>query len=96
MQITSYNDFGGPKKIFTDLCSIAKMELNDFFHDDQQYVKDGIIFVDTSYDNEKWPRMNVEVAKALRAMAITGIYIRIIYLTFWIAPFPSVPISLDL
>lgn len=37
-QMSSYSDYSSPKKLFTDLCSIAKIDIDDFYHDDQQYV----------------------------------------------------------
>lgn len=70
-QTQAYQEFGQSKSMFTDLCAIAREELELFYDDENQYIKEGTILVDSSYDNEKTPRMTREVASALRGNKIS-------------------------
>ena len=49
--------------MFADLCKISKLELENLFLDENKYVKDGVLLVDTSYTNEKSPRITREVCR---------------------------------
>lgn len=52
-------------EMFADMCKISKLELENLFLDENKYVKDGVLLIDTSYTNEKSPRITREVATAL-------------------------------
>eukprot|EP00039_Didymoeca_costata_P020872 m.342705 g.342705 ORF g.342705 m.342705 type:complete len:1072 (-) comp21748_c0_seq1:59-3274(-) len=68
-QMLAYTDMSS--LLFVELCAMTKTELEDFYDDDHKYIRDGVILVDTSYDNEKTPRMSAEVARALRGWPLT-------------------------
>ena len=71
-QTATYTEFGQAKGIFTDLCGQTRQELELFMNDQNSYISEGVVLVDTSYDNDKTPRMPREVAAALRGEKISS------------------------
>eukprot|EP00041_Stephanoeca_diplocostata_P038019 m.1469259 g.1469259 ORF g.1469259 m.1469259 type:complete len:1133 (-) comp25141_c0_seq3:2-3400(-) len=65
-QLSYYLSDSQSSTLYTELCRLCKLDLENFFSDDRLHVKDGVLLVDTNYDNEKLPRIKPETALAIR------------------------------
>eukprot|EP00040_Diaphanoeca_grandis_P018681 m.98246 g.98246 ORF g.98246 m.98246 type:complete len:1081 (+) comp27046_c0_seq1:117-3359(+) len=53
------------KDLVSSMCVISALDLENLYLDENKFVADGVLLVDTSYENEKSPRITREVATAL-------------------------------
>lgn len=65
-QLSYYVSYSQSNSLYTELCRMCKLDLENFFSDDRLHVKDGVLLVDTNYENEKLPRIKPETALAIR------------------------------